>query len=283
MSFGVTSWNLLLHILLVMLANNGSESRKMSQENWEGIGSSLQLPSVIKDDVDQNDQSSMIFFTVKDLKVGEKLPIYFPRKDPSSSPHLLPRDEAASIPFSLKELPQLLNLFSFSQDSPQAKAMQYTLRTCELEPIKGETKFCATSLDSMLDFTSGVFDLERDFSVVTTTFLTNSSTSFQNYTILEVPKEILSSKMVACHTMPYPYVIFYCHYEESENKVFKILLGGENGDKVEAVAVCHMDTSHWSRDHVSFHLLRIEPGTLPVCHFFPADHLLWFQPPSLIQ
>ncbi|EXC07323.1 hypothetical protein L484_021231 [Morus notabilis] len=67
---------------------------------------------------------------------------------------------------------------------------------------------------------------------------------------------------------------------ESENKVYKISLGGENGDKVEAVAFCHMDTSHWSRDHVSFRVLRIEPGTFPVCHFFPADHLVWVPTPS---
>ena len=93
--------------------------------------------------------------------------------------------------------------------------MHYTLRTCEIEPIKGETKFCA----SMLDFICGLFGFERDFSVLTTTFLTNSSSSFQNYTILEVPKEILTSGMVACHTMPYAYAISYCHYRESKNKL----------------------------------------------------------------
>ncbi|XP_024027746.1 BURP domain-containing protein BNM2A [Morus notabilis] len=257
--FGVASWNLLFHILVVLLPINNDE---------------------IKKGVSQRDPSQMIFFTLKDMKVGQNIPIYFPKKDPSSSPHLLARYEASSIPFSLKELPNLLNFFCFSQDSPQAKAMESTLSLCEIEPIKGETKFCATSLESMLDFVRGAFGLEESFSVVTTTFLTKSSTTFQNYTIFDVPKEILALKMVACHTMQCTHAVYYCHYQESENKVYKISLGGENGDKVEAVAFCHMDTSHWSRDHVSFRVLRIEPGTFPVCHFFPADHLVWVPTPS---
>ncbi|PQM38126.1 BURP domain protein USPL1 [Prunus yedoensis var. nudiflora] len=145
-------------------------------------------------------------------------------------------------------------------DSPQAKAMKDTLRECEIEPIKGEIKSCATSLESMLDFTRGVFGVDTPFSVVATTHLTNSTTNFQNYTILEEPKEISAPKMVACHTMPYPYAVFYCHSQQSVNRVFKVLLGGEDGDRVEAVAVCHLDTSQWSPNHASFSVLRTKPG-----------------------
>uniref|UniRef100_A0A2N9IID3 BURP domain-containing protein n=1 Tax=Fagus sylvatica TaxID=28930 RepID=A0A2N9IID3_FAGSY len=200
-------------------------------------------PSSHMNHMNHMDPSSMVFFTVKDLKVGKTMPIYFPKRDPSTSPHVLPREEAISIPFSSKQLPHLLEFFSFSFDSPQAKAMADTLKECETKPIKGETKFCATSLESMLDFTP--------------------------------------PKMVACHTMPYPYAIFYCHSQKSENKVFKVRLGGENGDKVEAIAVCHMDTSQWSPDHVSFRLLGVQPGTSSVCHFFPADNFVWV--PKLVS
>ncbi|GMN37419.1 hypothetical protein TIFTF001_006793 [Ficus carica] len=277
----------------------GTESRKLSEEHQEqrnvpDYNNILRLPSSKNDDVEDHDFQShptshmnhmdnnvMIFFTMKDLKVGKTMPIYFPKKDPSTSPHLLPRDEVDSIPFSSKQLSYLLNLFSFSRDSPQGRAMEDTLAQCETRPIKGETKFCATSLESMIDFTRSAFG-EESFSVVTTTFLTKLGTTFQNYTILEVPNEILAPKMVACHTMPYPYAVYYCHYQQSENKVYKILLGGENGDKVEAVAVCHMDTSQWSRNHVSFRVLMIEPGTLPVCHFFPAENLVWIPKPTSI-
>ncbi|EOX98055.1 Uncharacterized protein TCM_006908 isoform 1 [Theobroma cacao] len=226
------------------------------------------------------DRSLMVFFILNDLKVGKSMPIYFPKNDPSTSPHLLPREEADSIPFSLKELPYLLRFFSFLQDSPQAKAMEDTLRECETKAIKGETKFCATSLESMLDFARSIFGLNSHFKILTTAHLTKSSTLFQNYTILATPQETSAPKMVACHTMPYPYAVLYCHSQETQNKVFKVSLGGDNGDRAEAVAVCHMDTSQWTRNHVSFRVLGIEPGTPGVCHFFPADNFVLIPVPT---
>ncbi|KAK6916556.1 BURP domain [Dillenia turbinata] len=231
--------------------------------------------------MDHMDPSLMVFFTMKDLKMGKTMPIYFPNKDSSSSPHILPREEADSVPFSLRQLPYLLRYFSFSKGSPQAKAMEDTLRQCEIKPIKGETKFCATSLESMLDFTRTIFGLETEIEVHSTTHLTRPLTApLQNYTILGVPFELSAPKMVACHTMPYPYAVFYCHSQESENKVYKVWLGGENGERVEAIAVCHMDTSRWSPNHASFRVLGIEPGSSHVCHFFPSDNFVWIPTPT---
>ncbi|XP_024021317.1 BURP domain-containing protein BNM2A isoform X2 [Morus notabilis] len=284
MDLAVASWHIILLSLLVLV--KGTESRDVPSDN-----NIIQLPSSNTESIGDHDHHqsdhpkshmhhmdsnnvNMVFFTMEDMEVGKTMPIYFPKIDPSTSPHLLPRDEASSIPFSLKQLPNLLKKFSFSKDSPQGSAMEDTLKQCESPPIKGETKFCATSLESMIDFIRRIFG-DDSFSVVATNFFTKSSTTFQNYTILEMPKEVFSPKMVACHTLPYPYAIYYCHYLECENKVYKILLGGENGDKVEAVAVCHMDTSQWGRNHVSFRILKTEPGTFPVCHFFPAEHLVW--------
>jgi hypothetical protein len=113
--------------------------------------------------MDMHGPSLNVFFTIDDLKVGKIKPIYFPEKDPSMSPRLLSREEADTIPFSSKQLPNLLEFFSFSIDSPQAKAMEYTLGQCELEPIEGETKFCATTLESLLDFAGGIFGLDTQF------------------------------------------------------------------------------------------------------------------------
>ncbi|KAK2988567.1 hypothetical protein RJ640_016427 [Escallonia rubra] len=230
--------------------------------------------------MDHMDPSLLVFFIMEDLKVGKTMPIYFPKRNPSSSPRMLPREEADAIAFSHKELPNLLQQFSFSQGSPQAKAMEDTIRQCEIPPIIGETKFCATSLESMVDFTRDIFGLDSQIKVLSTNHLTKSSTLLQNYTVLEAPREISAWKMVACHTMPYPYAVFYCHSQDSKNRVLKVLLAGENGDRVEAISVCHLDTSHWSRNHVSFRVLGIEPGTAPVCHFFPADNFVWIPSPT---
>jgi len=226
------------------------------------------------------DPSVMVFFTLKDLRVGKRMAIHFPKRDPAKSPKFWPKEEADSVPFSSNQLPHLLKLFSFSPHSSQATAMENTLRECESKPIKGEVKFCATSLESMLEFTQSILGVTSELQAFSTLHQTTSSVTFQNYTIQETIMEIPAPKMVACHTMPYPYAVFYCHSQESANRVYRVSLVGENGDRVEAMAVCHLDTSQWVPTHVSFQVLRITPGTSPVCHFFPADHLIWVPKPQ---
>lgn len=296
MGSGFASCSLTLSALLVLQCVYGSSARMITRGQWNDAekelydsgDNHLKIYGKQHNEYDHNkmhenhpsshlDPSLNVFFTVRDLYVGNKMPIYFAIKDPSTSPHLLPRQEIDSIPFSSSKLEYLLSLFSFPKDCPQAKAMEHTLKLCEMKPKGGEIKFCATSLESMLDSTRGVFGLGTKFKLITTfTRPSDNTTLLQHYTILEVPREIAAPKMVACHTMPYPYAVFYCHgSQKSENKVFKISLGGENGDRVEAVAVCHMDSSKWDKDHVAFTVLRIRPGSAPVCHFFPADNFVW--------
>ncbi|XP_027160645.1 BURP domain-containing protein BNM2A-like [Coffea eugenioides] len=222
------------------------------------------------------DLSTTVFFLLDDLKLGKTMPIYFPDRDltSSSSPPLLSETEADDIPFSSQQLPNLLRLFSFSPGSPQAIAMEDTLRQCEIAPIKGETKFCATSYESMINFAREILGSEANIKALSTIHLTRSVAGVRQYTIIQVPRRVSAPTMAACHTMPYPYAVFFCHHQESESQVYKISLYGENGERVEAIAVCHLDTSRWSPNHVSFRVLGIKPGTSPVCHFFPADNFV---------
>ncbi|KAL2928540.1 BURP domain protein USPL1 [Bienertia sinuspersici] len=229
------------------------------------------------------DLSWNIFFHIDDLKVGKKIPLYFPIKNSSITPHIIPKKEANSIPFSSTQLPKILEFFSFPQNSPQAKAIQNTLLHCELPPLKGETKFCATSLESMLDNLSQIFGLGNNFKVLTTTQMKKTMPYLQNYTILEDPKEISAPKIIGCHPVPYPYAVYYCHGQVSDNKLFMISLESEMDKlRVEAVAMCHMDTSQWDPHHIAFSMLGFEPGTSPVCHVFPQDNLVWVSSPSVI-
>ncbi|XP_065857657.1 BURP domain-containing protein BNM2A-like [Euphorbia lathyris] len=268
----------LLHLLLYAHnGNGGATTNPIAEEN----ANVLKLPNMHRNNnhmMHHLDPSSLVFFTPNDLKLGKKLPIYFPMKDP---PPLLSKNEANSIPFSYTHLPHLLRLFSFSPDSPQAKSMENTLKQCEIDPIKGETKVCATSLESTIDFVHKTFGLETQFRVLQTNHIEKSGVNLDNYTILSEPEEIRVPNMVACHTLPYPYRVFYCHSQKSENKLFMVSLGGDNGGRVEAVSVCHMDTSQWSKDHASFRVLETKPGASPVCHFFRADVLVYVPLPSL--
>ncbi|KAK7849383.1 burp domain-containing protein bnm2a [Quercus suber] len=216
------------------------------------------------------------FFTMDDLFVGNIMPLYFPIQELSE---FLPREEADSIPFSMPQLPNVLQLFSIPIDSPNARAMEDTLQQCEATPITGETKLCATSLESMLAFVHSIMGSWANLNVLTTKHPTMSTALTQNYDVLRVSKELYAPKWVACHPLPYPYKIFFCHFIEN-TKIFKVLLGGENGHKVEAVAVCHMDTSDWDPNHILFRQLGVKPGSSPLCHFLPKYHLVWVPSPT---
>ncbi|GMJ12638.1 unknown seed protein like 1 [Hibiscus trionum] len=278
MGSGFASWCISCCVLLALMVVEVSNARKITRRHHieqGSIGSNyLQQPSSTVHG-DHIDPSGKIFFKMEDLKVGKTMAIYFTSKDLSASPRLLSRKEADSIPFSSTKLPQIIDLFEFSKDSHQAKAVEYTIKQCELEPLKGELRFCATSLESMLDYARTLFGSNTNIKVLTTTLLQKPAVPLQNYTISNIPERIPSSRMIACHTLPYPYAVFYCHTQKSETRLFRVSLGSETGDKVQAIAACHMDTSQWDLNHVSFRLLKIERGSCPVCHFFPPDNLVW--------
>lgn len=220
------------------------------------------------------DPSLYVFFTPNDLKLGKTMPIFFPIKNHSQIPKLLTKEMADSIPFSVANLSYLLEFFSIPKGSPQAKAMEYTLTQCELEPMRGETKFCASSFESLFDSTRGVFGLETRVRGMATRYPRSFKTQLQNYTILEEPNKIWAPKILSCHTMPYPYLVFYCHSQMSDNMLYEVVLDGANRDRVKALAICHLDTSEWDRDHIVFRVLGVEPGASSVCHFYPADNLV---------
>jgi hypothetical protein len=214
------------------------------------------------------------YFSLDDLHVGNVMTLQFPVQE--VSPYLS-KKEADSIPFSMSQLPSILQLFSIPEGSPQAKSMRGALEECEGETVTGETKTCANSLESMLEFVDTIIGSNVKYSILTTSNPSPRTIPLQNYTVLEVSHDIDVPKWVACHPLPYPYAIYYCHYIATKTKVFKVsLVSDENGDKMEALGVCHFDTSEWNPNHIIFRQLGIKAGkNSPVCHFFPVNHLMW--------
>nr|BAU67838.1 hypothetical protein [Ophiorrhiza pumila] len=256
------------------------EKQKMDLHSSHSSSSSQMMNSV--------DPGLSIFFNLKDLKLGMKMAICLENEDsnpPLSSPYLLQtKKEADAIPFSLKQLPKILEYFSIPQGSRKAQVMENTLQECEIKPIEGETKFCATSYESLVDLAREILGFETNIQVLSTTidYPTSSTNNVgkaivHEYTIVQLPQQISAPKMISCHTMHYPYLIIHCHSQlgnginRKGNRIYRTSLLGENGEKVEALAVCHMDTSLWNHDHASFRLLGIQPGTAPVCHFLPTQ------------
>ncbi|KAJ9139751.1 hypothetical protein P3X46_030455 [Hevea brasiliensis] len=168
----------------------------------------------------------------------------------------LPRKVADLIPFSSEKLAEIFTRFSVKADSVEAKTMKETIDECEATKIPGEDKYCATSLESLVDFS--VAKLGKNVSVFTNEVEEESKE--QEFTIL-------------CHKERYVYAVFYCH-KINATKVYMVPLIGTDGSKAKALVICHMNTSAWSPQHPAFQLLKVKPGS-PVCHFLNDDALVW--------
>lgn len=97
---------------------------------------------------------------------------------------LLPRRVADSIPFSSGKFLEILNRFSVNPSSKKAKIMKKTLQECEEAGIKGEEKYCATSLESMVDFSTS----KLGSKIEAVSFETENETPLQKYKIVKVKK-----------------------------------------------------------------------------------------------
>ncbi|KAJ3695149.1 hypothetical protein LUZ60_000526 [Juncus effusus] len=219
-----------------------------------------------------DDPRVMFFFLEGDLHPGSKMNLQFVKTNKDAQ--FLSKSEAEETPFSLKKLPEITKRFSIEYGSAEEAAVKQTLEECETSAIKGEKKICATSLESMVDFTVSSL-ATKDIRAVSTTVYGKDDTPRQEYTIVSSGvRNIAKDELVACHQQPYMYAVFYCHMAKS-TKGYTVKMTGKYGTLVDAVAVCHADTSGWNPKHVAFRFLKVKPGTVPVCHFLPQDHVVF--------
>ncbi|KAK6927407.1 BURP domain [Dillenia turbinata] len=214
-------------------------------------------------------QGVAIYFLEKDMSPGTKMNLQFRRHETEVG--FLPRPITKSIiPFSSDKLPEILNRFSVQPESEEAEIIKKTIKRCEDPAFKGEDKYCATSLESMVDHSTS--RLGKSVEAISTEV--DRQSQLQQYTITGVVKKTAGDKAVVCHKQDYPYAVFYCHTTQT-TKAYKVSLVGADGTKADAVAVCHTDTSEWNPKHLAFQLLKVKPGTVPICHFLPEDHVVW--------
>ncbi|XP_010500474.1 PREDICTED: BURP domain protein USPL1-like [Camelina sativa] len=264
---------LLLFSLWVVEAHTSRKLISIKEQQGQDLNHFLK-------DGDFDDPSLYVYFRLNDLKLGTRLRIYFYKNDLQKLPPLLTRQQADRIPFTKSKLNFLLDHFSISKDSPQGKAVKATLGHCGAKEIEGEHKFCGTSLESMVDLVKKTLGSNVDLKVMTSKIMAPTrdpiSYGLYNYTFVEAPKELVGIKMLGCHRMPYPYAVYYCHGHKGGSRLFEVNMVTDDGkQRVLGPAICHMDTSMWDVDHVAFKVLKMEPRSGPVCHFFPLDNIVW--------
>ncbi|CAH9090437.1 unnamed protein product [Cuscuta epithymum] len=238
-----------------------------------GAGSPFNYNYAAKEDQLHDNPNVALFFRPAALHRGNAdMTLHFTKT--ANDAVFLPGTESEKIPFSSKNIPEILNRFSVNPDSDEAQAMKQTIKECEDPAIKGEEKQCATSLESMIEFSKSKLGSDKKILAVSTETLAGDTSSLQKYTISGVEKLNKEEGVVVCHKQNYPYAVFYCHKSKTTD-AFKVSLVGANRGQVKAAAVCHKDTSGWNPKHLAFQVLKVKPGTVPVCHFLPEDHIVW--------
>ncbi|XP_055960748.1 BURP domain protein RD22-like [Mercurialis annua] len=181
----------------------------------------------------------------------------------------LPRKIAETIPFSTKDYSKTLEYFSLQPTSEEAQIIKHTIELCEAPEMKGEIKYCATSLESLVDFTVAKFG--NKVSVLDNEV--EKENTKQNYTISRGIK-MMGDHQIVCHKQIYAYAVFHCH-AITATKVYMVPLVGEDGSEAKVVVICHTDTSAWNPNHFAFQLLKVKPGESPICHFLNNDAIVW--------
>lgn len=208
-----------------------------------------------------------IFFLEKDLHQGTSFNLILTKT--TNAANFLPRQVSGKIPFSSNKLPQILNQLSLKPNTKESKMLEETIKECEEPGLKGEERYCATSLESMVDYITS--KLGGNVKAISTE--TQKDTQLQEYKITGVKKMGAESSIV-CHKRNYAYAVFYCHKTDNIRAYMVTLVDGD-GAKAKAVVECHIDTSAWNPKHLAFQLLKVKPGVVPVCHFLPEDTVVW--------
>ncbi|KAG5522222.1 hypothetical protein RHGRI_034412 [Rhododendron griersonianum] len=202
------------------------------------------------------------------LKTGTNMPMPdIQDKMPKRS--FLPRLISSKLPFS--KISEMKRIFHAEENSSMASMLATAVSECERAPIVGETKLCVGSVEDMIDFSISVLG----HNVVVRT-MENIEGSNKDVMIGKV-SAINSGKVtksVSCHQSLFPYLLYYCHSVLKVRLYEADILDPKTKAKINhGVAICHVDTSSWSADHVAFMALDSGPGKIEISNDLPKP---WF-------
>ncbi|GLT50715.1 hypothetical protein SLA2020_241810 [Shorea laevis] len=147
--------------------------------------------------------------------------------------------------------------------------MKETIELCEIEADKGGEKFCATFSESLID--QSISRLGKRVQVLSDEVKKETETG--DFTIGKEVKNV-GQKEIVCHKMSYTYAVFLCH-SIGKIDVYTVPLVGSDGTKVKATTLCHKDTSIWNPEDLAFKVLKVKPGSIPICHFLNKETVVW--------
>ncbi|CAL4905336.1 unnamed protein product [Urochloa decumbens] len=215
-----------------------------------------------------------IFFQESQMRVGSTMTVSFP---PASVPPILPRDVADKVPF--RNLADVLATFHIPPSSAKATMARDTLNQCTAASslAAGEQMACATSLEATVGgatrmLVGSTHHQQGAVYWAASSALPRAGLPLRPYAVAAVT-QLAGDRHVGCHSLPYPYAVYYCHMTGKPTKAYAVALRG--AAEVSMAAICHVDTSDWDLAHPAFKMLHTRPGGAPVCHFMSYASLVF--------
>nr|GMD97753.1 BURP domain-containing protein 16-like [Ipomoea batatas] len=210
------------------------------------------------------------FFRLSVLKNGNKVTLPdLDNKFPNRA--FLPSQIATSIRLSES---QLQRVFPTALSIPSTKAsVDMSLHHCDAPTVKGERRNCLKTLEDMIEFSRE--SLGRKHMVA---LASENAKGLGNQVVMvrNVIKPYKTEKIVACHELFFPFATYYCHMLPLTQVYAVDVINPKKGGAINKLfAICHMDTSSWTPNHVAFKLLKTSPGKGEVCHWMGEMDLLW--------
>ncbi|KAJ4711110.1 Polygalacturonase-1 non-catalytic subunit beta like [Melia azedarach] len=212
------------------------------------------------------------FFRESKLKKGSVMPMP-DIKDKMPRRSFLPRTIISKLPFSSSKINEMKKLFHAGDNSTMETIIKEALSDCERAPSPGETKRCVGSVEDMIDFATSI--LGRNVVVRTTENVKGSKKKIMIGSVKGINGGKVT-KSVSCHQSLFPYLLYYCHSVPKVRVYEAEIMDPNSKDKINhGVAICHLDTSAWSRTHGAFLALGSGPGRIEVCHWIFENDMTW--------
>ncbi|XP_051126537.1 BURP domain-containing protein 16-like [Andrographis paniculata] len=211
----------------------------------------------------------------------------------------LPFPLASRIPLNYSALLRIFPALSSESSINLDALVRNTLAYCSAPQIAGETKSCPTSLEELVGFAkSSLLGNGNLGKIVGLASKNMDAKGLGDEVVVGEVKEYegVDNKIVACHEAFLPFAAYFCH-SLSSTKLYGVEIlvvddaAGEIMKKASKstsaidnttaaaaatmLAICHMDTSAWPKDHVAFKILKTGAGQGEACHWFTMLDVAW--------
>lgn len=214
---------------------------------------------------------SSIFFTPTTLAQGKilNLPNTSSSYDTGNA-RFLPKALATSLELNPSHLQDLMRIYGVAKGSPMEFAMNNTLVQCNLPPLAHELKACQASQEDMVTFVTNT--LGHNIVALNPTKLSHQKAKVLSSKLINEG----GLKVISCHSMMFPSVIYSCHMIP-RSEVVDVRLQLANGGIARGLAICHLDTSYWEPAHIAFKIVHKKPGKGTICHWLPENTFIFVQ------